>query len=74
MVSSTNKGYQFPRAIIAHCMWLYHRFTLSSREIELLMLARRIEVTYEAIRAWSTRFGPEYARSLQLRGPRPGNK
>ena len=45
MVSSTDKGYRFPREIIAHCMWLYHRFSLPFRDIELLMAKRGIEVT-----------------------------
>ncbi|MDV6278009.1 IS6 family transposase [Rhodococcus erythropolis] len=73
-VSSTYKGYRFPREIISHCVWLYHRFPLSFREIELLMDARGIEVSYETIRTWCTRFGPEYARSLRRRAPRPGDK
>ncbi|MDV6212660.1 IS6 family transposase [Rhodococcus erythropolis] len=74
MVSSTYKGYRFPREIIAHCVWLHHRFTLSFREIELLMTARGIEVSYETIRTWCARFGSEYARRLRQRAPRPGNK
>jgi hypothetical protein len=45
VVSSTDKGYRFPREIIAHCMWLYHRFSLPFRDIELLMAKRGIEVT-----------------------------
>ena len=49
MGSSRHKGYRFPREIIAHCVWLYHRFTLAFREIELLMAARGIEVTYETM-------------------------
>ena len=52
------KGYRFPQEIIAHCVWLYHRFTLSFREVELMMAARGIEVSYETIRAWCTKFGP----------------
>lgn len=68
------KGFRFPRAIISHCVWLYHRFTLSLREIELLMAERGIDVSYETIRAWCTRFGPEYARRLRRRAPRPGGK
>ncbi|MDV6278701.1 IS6 family transposase, partial [Rhodococcus erythropolis] len=32
-VSSTYKGFRFPREVISHCVWLYHRFTLSLREI-----------------------------------------
>lgn len=62
MVSSTYKGYRFPRQIISHCVWLHHRFTLSFREIELLVAARGIAVSYETIRAWCARFGPEFAR------------
>ncbi|MDV6278130.1 IS6 family transposase [Rhodococcus erythropolis] len=73
-VSSTYKGFRFPREVISHCVWLYHRFTLSLREIELLMAERGIEVTYETIRTWCTRFGPEYARSLRRRAPLPGDK
>ena len=74
MLSSTYKGFRFPREIISHCVWLYHRFTLSFREIELLMAARGITVSYETIRAWCTRFGPEYARQLRRRTPRPGDR
>lgn len=68
------KGFRFPREIISHCVWLYHRFTLSFREVELLMLARGIEVSYETIRTWCTRFGPKYAAQLRHRAPRPGDK
>ena len=45
-------------------MWLYHRFPLSFREIELMMAERGVDVTYETIRSWCTRFGPDYARRL----------
>ncbi|MDV6212647.1 IS6 family transposase [Rhodococcus erythropolis] len=68
------KGFRFPREIISHCVWLYHRFTLSLREIELLMAARGIEVSYETIRTWCTKFGPEYARTLRRRQPNAGDK
>ncbi|WP_411194460.1 IS6 family transposase [Rhodococcus erythropolis] len=74
LVSSMYKGFRFPREIISHCVWLYHRFTISFREIELLMAERGIEVTYETIRTWCTKFGPEYARSLRRRASRAGDK
>ena len=32
------KGHRYPAEIIAHCGWLYHRFPLSFREVEELML------------------------------------
>lgn len=68
------KGYRYPPEIIAHCVWLYHRFTLSLREVEELMLERGIEVTYETIRRWTQKFGPAYAATLRRRRAQPGDK
>lgn len=48
-------------------MWLYHRFCLSLRDVEDLLAERGIEVTYESIRQWCDRFGPEYAHKLKKR-------
>ncbi|MDV6278662.1 IS6 family transposase, partial [Rhodococcus erythropolis] len=73
VMSSTYKGFRFPREIISHCVWLYHRFALSFREIELMMAECGVEVTYETIRIWCIRFGPEYARRLRRRASRPGD-
>jgi len=50
--SSSYKGHRYPPEIIAHCVWLYHRFPLSFREVEELMLARGVAVSYETIRQW----------------------
>jgi len=55
-------------------MAVSHRFTLSFREIELLVAARGIAVSYETIRAWCARFGSEFVRRLRGRAPRPGDK
>ena len=55
-------------------MWLYHRFALSLRDVEELMLARGVVVTYETIRSWCAKFGPVYAAGLRRRQPRPGDK
>jgi transposase-like protein len=55
------KGHRYPAEIIAHCVWLYHRFPLSFREVEELMLVRGVIVSYETIRQWCAKFGPEYA-------------
>ena len=59
------KGYRFPPEIISHCVWLYYRFGVSPRDVSELMLARGIEVSYEAIWLWTLRFGLEYARRLR---------
>jgi putative transposase len=60
-------GHRFPPAIISHSIWLYHRFCLSLRDIEDLLAERGIEVSYESIRKWCNRFGPDYARKLKKR-------
>ena len=59
------KGHLYPAEIIAHCVWLYHRFPLSFREVEELMVVRGVIVTYETIRQWCAKFGPEYACRLR---------
>ena len=59
------KGYHFTPAIISRCVWLYYRFGVSLRDASELMLARGIEVSHEAIRLWTLRFGTEYARRLR---------
>ena len=50
--SSSYKGHRYPPEIIAHCVWLYHRFPLSFREVEELMLQRGVVVSDETIRQW----------------------
>ena len=72
--SSSYKGHRYPPEIIAHCVWLYHRFPLSFREVEEMMLARGVVVSYETIRAWCAKFGQAYANQLRRRRPRPGDK
>ena len=68
------KGHRYPVEIINHCVWLYFRFPLSLREVEELMLARGVAVSYETIRRWCAKFGQAYANQLRRRRPRPGDK
>ena len=51
------RGFRYPAEIISYCVWLYHRFPLSFREVEELMIARGVIVSHETIRQWSVRFG-----------------
>ena len=67
-------GFRFPAEIIGYAVWLYHRFTLSFRDIEDLLAERGIIVTHETIRQWCLRFGQEYANSIRRRRPQPGDK
>jgi putative transposase len=68
------KHHRFPADIISHGVWLYFRFCLSYRDVEELLFARGIIVTYEAIRQWCLKFGQPYANQLRRRRPRPGDK
>ena len=67
------RGYRFPPEIISHAIWLYHRFCLSFRDVEDLLAERGIIVSYETIRQWCQKFGPEYARRLKRRQGRLGD-
>jgi putative transposase len=53
LVSSASPSYQghrYPVEVISPCVWLYHRFPLSFREVEELMLQRGIVVSHETVR------------------------
>ena len=41
---SIYRGYRFAPDIIAHAVWLYHRFALSLRDVEDLLAERRFAV------------------------------
>jgi putative transposase len=61
------RGYRFPAEIISHCVWLYFRFCLSFRDVEEMMLERGMQVSHEAIRLQTLKFGAEYARRPRRR-------
>ena len=52
-------------------MWLYHRFSLSFREVEELLAERGVTVSYEAVRLWCLKFGQAFAKKLRHRRGRP---
>jgi hypothetical protein len=68
------KRHRFPAEIISHCVWLYVRFCLSYRDVEELMAARGILLTYETARYRCQKFGQAYANQLHRRRPRPGDQ
>ena len=65
------KRHRFAADVIRHAVWLYFRFTLSLRDVEELLAQRGIEVSYETIRCWTIKFGPQIARNLKRRRPAP---
>ena len=66
-------GHRLPREIISHSGWLYHRCCLSFRDVEELLQERGIIVSYETIRQWCRRFGPDHARKHKRRQGRLGD-
>jgi len=50
-------------------VWLYHRFPLSFRKVEEMMLERGVVVPYETIRQGCAEFGQAYANGLRRRRP-----
>ena len=71
--TSPCKNHRFPPEIIAHAVWLYHRFSLSFREVEELLAECGVIVSYEAVRLWCLKFGTAFARKLRHRCGRPGD-
>jgi putative transposase len=74
MPANSYKNHRFPAEIISHAVWLYFRFCLSYRDVEELLFACGVTVTYEAILKWCRKFGQSYANELRQRRPRPGDK
>jgi putative transposase len=72
--SNPYRGFRFPREVIEHAVWLYHCFSLSLRDVELILAARGIVVSDESIREWGLRFGRIFANMLRQRRPQPGDK
>jgi len=66
--------HRFPAAPISHAVWLYHLFSFSFRDVELLLAERGITVSHETVRRWCQKFGKSFARAMRRRRPRPGDK
>ncbi len=66
--------HRYPAEVIAHTVWLYFRFSLSFRDVEELMAARGVTLSYEPVRRWTLQFGQQYANELRRRRPQPGDK
>ena len=58
-------GVRFPRPT--------HRYCMSFRDVEDLLAERGIIVSYETVRQWCGKFGPDYARQLKRRQGRLGD-
>jgi putative transposase len=69
-----NYRHRFPAEIISHAIWLYHVFSLSLRDVELILAEHGVVVSYETVRRWCQKFAATFADRLRRRRPRPGDK
>ena len=72
--SNPYRGFRYPAEVIQHAVWLYRCFSLSLRDVELILAARGIVVSDETVREWGLRFGWLFANELKRHRPRPGDK
>jgi putative transposase len=70
----TYPRHRFPAEIISHAVWLYHVFSLSFRDVELMLAERGVIVSYETVRRWCQKFGQNFASRMRRRRPKPGDK
>ena len=68
------RGFRFPREIVAYAVWAYHRFALSTADVEYLLAQRCVIVSRETIRLWVNRFSAHFAAFIRRDRPRPNDK
>jgi putative transposase len=71
MQSISFKRHRYPQEVILCAVWLYLHFTLSLRDVEEVLAERGIDVSYETIRCWTNKFGPQLAVNLKQNRPPP---
>jgi putative transposase len=69
----TFKRHRFPPDIIRHAIWLYARFTLSFRDVEVLLAERGIDTSYETVRRWRLKFGFAIAGNIRRTRAQPSD-
>ena len=74
MATNPYRGFRYPAEVIEQAVWLYHCFSLSLRDVELILAARGVVVSYESTCEWGLRFGRLFANAVKRRRPRPGDK
>jgi putative transposase len=64
---SPHYRHRFPAEIISHAVWLYRVFSLSLRDVGLLLAERGVVVSYESVRRRCGKFGARFASCLRRR-------
>lgn len=68
------KGFRFPREVISYAVWAYHRFALSTADVEDLLAERGVMVSRETVRNWVNRFGRHFADCIKRDRPGASDK
>jgi putative transposase len=68
------KGYRFPREVVVYAVWAYHRFALSTADVEDLLAERGVTVSRETVRKWVNRFGRHFADCIKRDRPTAADK
>ena len=68
------KGFRYPREIIAYGVWAYHRFALSTADVEDLLAEWGVIVSRETVRLRANRFGKHFVNCIKRDRPRPSDK
>ena len=72
--SGAFKGHRLPPEITAFAVWSYFRFPVSLGDVEDLLAALGIIVSYETIWKWVGKFGTNYAATIRRDRPAPSDK
>jgi putative transposase len=65
--------HRFPAEIITHAIWLYHVFSLSLRDVELILAERGVVVSYETVGQRHRKFGACAGVKLERGAERVGS-
>lgn len=68
------KRFRFPREVVAYAVWAYHRFALSTVDVEDLLAERGVIVSRETVRLWINRLGRHFADCIWGDRPKPNDK
>ena len=68
------KGHRFPVEIISYCVWSYHRFNDSYRDVAERLAFRGLEVSHQSIRNWCIKFAHHFASVIKQRERKPTDK
>lgn len=68
------KRHRYPGSIISYALWLYHRMPCSLRLVEEALSYRGLDISYETIRRWSSKFSRTIASQLRMRRRNPKGK